>query len=220
MQYKILFKDSTYIFLLLSGAHIFGLMGALGATLVQQVVIWGFDEVRFVIIKGIGSLLAAGCVIIGLVSSIVYSILYLEKRGQLIIFSFMQFFCFVSMGGALAGMVIGSTALLVAGVILYAICAFPCFPLILELIGKRYGKDFELIATANVYILTPFITSILLFLDGLLLDSGTEAGSYSCFAISCGLLICNLFYGLIARSLMAKPFRPPKPINPKQPVNT
>jgi len=39
-QYRILFKDSCYIFMFLAGSQIFGILGAVGGSLVQEVEIW------------------------------------------------------------------------------------------------------------------------------------------------------------------------------------
>ena len=44
-QYRILFKDSCYIFMFLAGSQIFGILGAVGGSLVQEVEIWlGVDR--------------------------------------------------------------------------------------------------------------------------------------------------------------------------------
>jgi hypothetical protein len=46
-QYKLLFRDGCYIFMFLAGSQIFGLLGAVGGSLVQEVVIWGGSEVGY-----------------------------------------------------------------------------------------------------------------------------------------------------------------------------
>ena len=45
VQYKILFSDGCYVLMFLSGSNIFGLLGAIGGTIVQEVVIWDLSEV-------------------------------------------------------------------------------------------------------------------------------------------------------------------------------
>jgi len=45
-QYWLLFQDSCYIFMFLAGSQIFGILGAVGGSLVQEVMIWGKTEVE------------------------------------------------------------------------------------------------------------------------------------------------------------------------------
>lgn len=44
-QYRLLFADRSYVFMFLAGSHIFGVLGAVGGTIVQEVTIWGQSEV-------------------------------------------------------------------------------------------------------------------------------------------------------------------------------
>lgn len=45
-QYCILFQDGCYVFMFLAGSQIFGILGAVGGSLVEEVVIWGGSEVE------------------------------------------------------------------------------------------------------------------------------------------------------------------------------
>lgn len=44
IQYRILFKDSCYIFMFLAGSQIFGILGAVGGSLVQEVKLGDLSE--------------------------------------------------------------------------------------------------------------------------------------------------------------------------------
>jgi len=46
VQYKILFRDKGYFLMLLGGSNIFGIMGAVGGSIVQEATIWGQSEVE------------------------------------------------------------------------------------------------------------------------------------------------------------------------------
>ena len=171
------------------GSCIFGLLGAFGGAIVQEVVIWNMSE-------NLGSILAAICVLIGLVSSVVYAVLYIEKPNQLRNFISFQAISLVGCGVCVLGLVIDMPAVLVGGTLLYAVFTFPSFPIMMEQIGKRVGKELELVATGNVFFMTQLITAGLLFGVGALLDMNTKTASLLSFGAYSMVILITLFFGV------------------------
>ena len=188
-QYKILFQDSAYIVMMCGGSCIFGLLGAFGGAIVQEVVIWNMSE-------NLGSILAAICVLVGLISSVAYAVLYIEKPGQLRNFMVFQVICFVGCGVCVLGLITDLPGVLVGGTLLYAVFTFPSFPIMMEQIGKRVGKELELVATGNVFFLTQLVTAGLLFGVGALLDMNTKAASLISFAAYSTVILVTLLFGI------------------------
>lgn len=75
-QVKILIADKCYISMFLAAGIVFGSFGGIGVAINLVMSVWGYNEL-------FGSI----CVVTGIVSGILFSILYavffLEKRGQL-----------------------------------------------------------------------------------------------------------------------------------------
>lgn len=183
----------------LSCSHIFGLLGAFGGAIVQEVVIWDFSE-------DFGSVTAAVCVIVGLVSSIVASVTILKYKHQFTFFIVFQIVSALGIVLAYFGLVLKSIPVMLCGTLIYSIFTFPSFPIMIELIGKRVGKAFELVATGNVYFLTQVVTAVVLAISGAMLNSKKRSKSTESFIFIIGLLLLNGLYGFIAYKTNHRPF--------------
>jgi len=76
----------------------------------------------------------------------------------------------------------------------------------MELIGKRVGKELELVATGNVFFLTQVITAILLAIIGALINDDSKTNSTISLIIIASLLLINFLYGVGASCLSNRPF--------------
>lgn len=86
---KFLFKDSVYVSMFLSASLVFGLLPALGNSVSPIITAWGLEEVSRNVEsypQFFGAIGSAAGVILGIVSSLVYAIFFLQKAGQFIIF--------------------------------------------------------------------------------------------------------------------------------------
>lgn len=61
-----------------------------------------------------------------------------------------------------------NTVLAVIGIALYSIFTFPSLTILIQMIGKRAGSDFDLVATANTFVFGTFVACLLLGLNQLL----------------------------------------------------
>lgn len=198
-QYKILFKDPCYIFMFLGASQIFGILGAVGGCLVQVVIIWGMSET-------LGSIMAAICVISGLISSILYGAFLLNYQRQFLLFNVSQLASSVGILVSLLGLWKGLVPVFVVGTLLYSIFTFPSFLIIMEQMGKRVGKEFDLVASGNVFFLIQIITAILLEVFGVILDGKSKLASAVCIFIVAFLLLLNGLFGLLAAKYFQSPF--------------
>ena len=199
LQYKILLKDVCYIFMFISCSQIFGLMGAFGGVIVQEVVIWDLSE-------DLGSIMAAACVIVGLVSSILVSVTLLKYKNQFMIFIVFQVLSAIGICISYLGLTLKNIPVVIVGTLIYSIFTFPSFPIMIELIGKRVGKPFELVATGNVYFMTQVITAVVLAIVGSLLNDKEKSKSTYSFILISGLLLLNGLFGYIASITSRWPF--------------
>lgn len=111
---------------------------------------------------------------------------------------------------AFIGLWVESKVIIVIGTIAYAISTFPSFPIMMELIGKRVGKELELVATGNVFILTQIISAILIILVSYIIEGDPrpelKLPSVITFAIMVVLLLLNYLLGYIAGEKYKIPF--------------
>lgn len=204
-QYKLLFRDRCYVFMMLAGSHIFGVMGAVGGTIVQEVTIWGQSEVGL-FDQNLGSVLAAVCVVVGLVSSIIGSLTLMKLKSQFCVFCSLQLVSALGIATSYAGLFFSSIPILVVGTLLYATFTFPSFPVMMELIGKRVGKEMDLVATGNVFFLTQVVTSLLLAAVGFILNTESKANSTYSFVLIFALISCTFVFGWVASKSIHSPF--------------
>lgn len=189
----------------LAGSQIFGQLGAVGGSIVQQVVIWDMSE-------NFGSIMAAVCVIVGLISSVIYGVFFMELKKQFLIFNIFQVVSAIGIAIASLGLYLKDIPIFVIGTLFYAIFTFPSFPIMMELIGKRVGKEFDLVATGNVFFLTQVVTAAMLEVNGLMLDGKDKKMSLISMGLLVGLLLLNGLFGLIASKKYSSPFVVPKAI--------
>lgn len=189
----------------LGGSQIFGQLGAVGGSIVQEVVIWDMSE-------DFGSIMAAVCVIIGLISSVIYGIFCMELKNQFLIFNLFQVVSAIGIAIASFGLYLKEIPTFVIGTLFYAIFTFPSFPIMMELIGKRVGKEFDLVATGNVFFLTQVVTAVMLEINGLMLDGKDKTMSIFSMVILFCLLLLNGLFGLLASKKYSTPFQVPKAI--------
>ena len=199
-QYKILFSDTCYIFMFLGGSQIFGQLGAVGGSIVQEVVIWDMSE-------DFGSIMAAVCVIVGLISTVIYGIAFLNYKRQFLLFNLFQVISAIGIAISFLGLYLKSIPIFVAGTLFYSIFTFPSFLIMMELIGKRVGKEFDLVATGNVYFLTQVITAAMLELIGVMLNDKDRNKSAYSMLIMFTLLMLNGLFGVIASKTYDRPFK-------------
>jgi hypothetical protein len=203
MQYRLLFNDASYIFMLVSCSMIYGILGAFGGSIVQEVIIWDMKE-------NFGSLLAPICVIVGLLASIVVSVTLLKFKHQFLLFVSFQILSAIGLAVSYLGLVVKNIPVILIGTLAYAIFTFPSFPIMIELIGKRVGKSFQLVAAGNVYILTHIVTAAVSTVVGHLLNGKDKMMSSYSYLLIGGLLIVNGVLGLIASNTSKKPFNTDK----------
>ena len=99
---------------------------------------------------------------------------------------------------AALGVSLKNVPTVVTGTLLYAIFTFPSFPLMMELIGKRVGKDFDLVATGNVFVVGSFTSTFLYSLfDYLITSNGSHRsmqlkimlGSYATISVIAAFML-------------------------------
>ena len=130
----------------------------------------------------------------------------LEYPRQFMLFGIFQG---VSAAGILVcyiGLAASSNITTVIGTLIYAAFTFPSFPIMMELIGKRVGKELDLVATGNVFFMTQIITAVMLQVFSWLIGSNTKAGSTSSFILLMLLLGFNLVLGILASTRYKIPF--------------
>jgi len=96
--------------------------------------------------------------------------------------------------------------LILVGTLLYAAFTFPSFPIMMELIGKRVGKELELVATGNVAILTQVITAALLQIVASIISAPSKENSLLSFIIFGMCLLFNGLFGACAALRADTPF--------------
>ena len=126
----------------------------------------------------------------------------MDHPNQFMIFGVCQLASAGGMLVAFIGLWVESKVIIVIGTIAYAISTFPSFPIMMELIGKRVGKELELVATGNVFILTQIISAILIILVSYIIEGDPrpelKLPSVITFAIMVVLLLLNYLLGYIA----------------------
>ena len=80
----------------------------------------------------------------------------------------------VGIGIFYIGLTMKNAVVLTSGTLIYACFTFPSFPIMMEQIGKRVGKNLDLIATGNVFFLTQLVTAVVLTLIGLIISGQTK----------------------------------------------
>ncbi len=130
----------------------------------------------------------------------------MKHKSQFVIFCSLQLLSAFGIATSYAGLYFKNIPVLVVGTLLYATFTFPSFPVMMELIGKRVGKEMDLVATGNVFFLTQVITSLLLAAVGFILNTETKANSTYSFALILFLIICTSIFGWIASKSFESPF--------------
>lgn len=135
-------------------------------------------------------------VIVGLASAVLFEIFFSTSKKQYEIFIVCQAVSICGTLSSFTGLYYHITPLCVVGSILYATSSFPSFPIMMELIGKRVGKELQLVATGNVFILNMFETAVGLVAVGSMLTNKT--GSFISFVVLIVLLGLNGVCGVLA----------------------
>lgn len=107
------------------------------------------------------------------------------------------------------GLVLGNNLAIVAGLTSHSIFTFPSFPVVLQAVGKRVGKNFDLVATASIF-MQGHTVSALLFAVNLAFKISMQADKFSLTAMMSILCaVAALSTLLLARgySKMAHPFK-------------
>jgi hypothetical protein len=168
-QYRILFKDSCYIFMFLAGSQIFGLSFAFLGILDLYFEQWELDKnISFDHFK-------LFFLLIGLISVILHRLLF-KRQNHLYLRIFMgeQVLAAGGVTLVLVGLIIYENMCIVIGMVIYAIFTFPSFPIMMELIGKRVGKNLDLTATGNVFAMDFAITAIIFVASDFLLVENSK----------------------------------------------
>ena len=82
-QFKVLIKDPAYICVLLAGGISFGAVGSLAGVINEVFAIMNYSLL-------LGSIIAVCGVFLGIAVSVVYSLVFLEKEGQLFVLQTLQ----------------------------------------------------------------------------------------------------------------------------------
>ena len=131
----------------------------------------------------------------------------MQYKNQFTIFCCLQLLSALGIATSYAGLYLKSIPVLVIGTLLYALFTFPSFPVMMELIGKRVGKDMDLVATGNVFFLTQVVTSLLLAAVGFILNTESKVNSTYSFVLMLALVLCTTLYGWLASTSFDTPFK-------------
>lgn len=169
-QYKRLFSDRKYILLMYSGGVLFSVLGILGGVLVQEIVIWGFEE-------STGTVLSSSTIVTGLLATVIYSQIASKLKDKLRVFIVMGVLCTIAIGGAVFSILTHNVPLVFISAALYASFIYIGFIVSLELIEHQVGHSLELIATANSFVIGSLVMASGLFGLGYLLNDKSKKNS-------------------------------------------
>src|SRR3990167_1544245 len=112
----------------------------------------------------------------------------------------------VALGVAAVAYHYGAFEVLVGGTLLYAVFTFPSFPIIMGIIGNRVGKDYDMIATGNVFVMAQLVTALVVAGSGLLIDDRDwGANTTSTMVVLVGLPVALMLnVSLIAMAMRAQ----------------
>jgi FLVCR family feline leukemia virus subgroup C receptor-related protein len=198
--FKTLFKDGCFVCIFLAGGLVFGALGGIANALSEIMYIWGYSQVFGGIVIIIASLL-------GIPSSVYYSIKRLNKPGQLRVHQCLMVASILGILGTISQFLLDFKLGIALSICVIGIGCYVGFTLMVPQVAKRVGSIYINLGTGCVYLTAQFFTAMNTYILGFILEHETRTNAMMAFGYTGGVFLVSLVLSLFASCLSKKPFK-------------